>query len=601
MRRRWKVRLGLLTLFTTLVPWMAVQAGYTSPNELQNACKDLAKNHANVTRTTLATTVGGHDLTLLTLGDPVPGKPALLVVANAVGDCPVATEAALGLARHLADDWASTLEDATWYIIPSANPDGAARFFTSPRSDLHANGRPVNDDMDDAVNEDGPQDLNGDGWVTMIRQRSPEGDWLAVEGNPVLMREADSDEGERGVYRLFQEGTDEDGDGEINEDGRGGVIPGHNFPHAFEHYIPENGRYAASEVESRAILSFAFDHPDIAMVLHFGRTNTLRTLPPSDKEAESGSTTYELPDWFANRVGVEEGTELPLKKIVELGRQLTGNTKLSEDRVLRWLGAGAAVNPDRHDVGWWKAVSRQYNDFLKDNSLDDDRIDPPPSPPGSVEEWAYYQYGVPSFALDFWSPPTPTDPDSGDTTATLPEGVDETDAALFASDPDAFVPWTPYHHPTLGDVEIGGMKPWAAWTPPADQVELLVEAQLPFVRTLPELLPRITIDSVSVEQSAKGVFRVNAWIVNNGDLPYPTYQGDRTERPEPAVATLEGGKLTFLEGRSRQVLDLLDGHGGVEKVTWLVNGRQGGKATLSVTSPSAGQMRQTVTLAGGER
>ena len=37
---------------------------------------------------------------------------------------------------------------------------------------------------------------------------------------------------------------------------------------------------------------------------------------------------------------------------------------------------------------------------------------------------------------------------------------------------DAFVDWTPYTHPTLGEVEIGGFRPYVTTNPP---VEALAE------------------------------------------------------------------------------------------------------------------------------
>ena len=68
------------------------------------------------------------------------------------------------------------------------------------------------------------------------------GTYVEVADNPLLMREVDNAKGEVGKYRLFREGVDADGDGKLNEDGPGGVNPGHNFPHNFKHFTKNFGR-----------------------------------------------------------------------------------------------------------------------------------------------------------------------------------------------------------------------------------------------------------------------------------------------------------------------------------------------------------------------
>ena len=86
------------------------------------------------------------------------------------------------------------------------------------------------------------------------------------------MKKADPSKGEKGAYRLYPEGVDDDGDGEYNEDGPGGAAIGLTFPHLFKAFDPQGGRWPGSEPETLGLVEFVFAHPEIAMTIHFGST-----------------------------------------------------------------------------------------------------------------------------------------------------------------------------------------------------------------------------------------------------------------------------------------------------------------------------------------
>jgi hypothetical protein len=273
---------------------------------------------------------------------------------------------------------------------------------------------------------------------------------------------------------------------------------------------------------------------------------------------------------------------------------------------------GAAVNPAKADLTYWNEISKRYNDFIKEAGLEAERLDPPGFSDGCIEEWAYYQYGVPSFSMDFWTVPKPKEPepDSGDAGSDEKKmmrkgekdddnGADEAEDALYAFDSTAFIPWTSFDHPTLGTIEIGGQVAYRDLTPPIDQVDTLLDKQLPFLQQLAGMLPQIAIADVQIENRSPSVWKIEAWIVNNGFLPYPTHQGQRSQRPTPVIVTLSGDGLTFLEGKERSAVGLLDGSGGTAKVSYLVQADAGKRLTLEVQSNSAGGEQRTITLTGG--
>jgi hypothetical protein len=605
-----------IILLSCATTFLVAAEQYRSPREINETLERISKQNKGVSALhNVGISPGGRDILILELGKRKEPVSSILVVANMEGNYPLASEAALELAQLLASDWADQIDNRTWYILPVGNPDGYAHFFERPAVESFLNAKSFNADNDDASDEDGPEDLNGDGYITLIRQAHPEGKWMLVEDNPVLLRKANRAKGQTGIYRLFDEGIDNDVDGEINEDGPGGINPGHNYPHNFEHYTTTDGLWAASESESRAVMEFAFDRPEVAMVIIFGRCNSLYKVPKSSGKAETGGGKIKVPERWADRLGLDPEKEMPLREITKMLQDYWNNPKLTEERVAIFMGAGAVTAIDKKDRPYWKEISERYNKFIEEAGLDSDRIDPPKYPPGSVDEWAYFQYGVPSFSMDFWTVPVAGEETAKDDTTEHEgmknnkkgknkedekNGADESELALFNYDSTAFVTWESYDHPTLGEVEIGGIVPYRLLAPPANEIDSLIQKQLPFVRKLAALLPEIRIDKVQIEKKGADIWKVEAWIVNRGFLPYPTYQGKRCRRPSPPAVMIEGDSFTLLEGRQRKVLGLLAGSGGVQKITWLLQAEENSRITLKLHTFSAGTDEQQVVLEGGK-
>jgi hypothetical protein len=112
------------------------------------------------------------------------------------------------------------LQTTTVYIFPRLNPDSTERFFLMPRQETAVNRKPSDDDHDGLVDEDAPDDLNGDGLITSMRIQDPEGEYVLDPADPRLLIKADRAKGETGTWRLLMEGRDNDGDREFNEDGQ---------------------------------------------------------------------------------------------------------------------------------------------------------------------------------------------------------------------------------------------------------------------------------------------------------------------------------------------------------------------------------------------
>ena len=408
--RRWIVLfLALFGLVSGLSAAVAFDR-YHSPAELAAAIQEYAAANAAVARVhKLAQSPGGRDVLIVEIG-PEAGKaektvPAVFVAANLDGTVPLSAEAALYLVKQLIDK-PDSRKNLTWYVLPCPNPDAASRYFGKPLLADPRNAKPRNDDMDDATDEDGPDDLDGDGIITRMRVKDPAGEWLPVPGEPRLMKKADWSKGEKGLYKLYTEGLDNDGDGEYNEDGPGGANVGVQFPHLFKFFSPESGDWPGSEAESFALLKFLNDHKEIGLSFVFGSTNFCLNPPRGGRKGEADLTQIKIPERVAGFIGADPTKTYTMAEIMDLVKPLVPEgMQVTESMIASFLGLGAVVNPLPEDLKFYKELSDKYKEFLKKAKLDEKRIEPAQDKDGSFELYAYYQLGLPSFSLDFWTLP----------------------------------------------------------------------------------------------------------------------------------------------------------------------------------------------------
>ncbi len=383
---------------------------YHTPQELNAALE--AANKLNPGRTALhkiATTSGGEELTVLEIG-PEAGKksarvPAVLVIADPEGVTPISSEAAVHLADLILRTPASA-RDLTWFILPVANPDAAWRYFRKPLVADERNASKSNDDKDDQTDEDGPDDLDGDGIITQVRVKDPGGEWIPLESDPRIMRKADPAKGEKGVYKIYGEGIDNDHDGEYNEDGPGGANIGITFPHLFKPFTANGGLWPGSEPETFAIMKFAVDHPEIAMTLAFGASNMCLQPPAGGRQSSFDAAAIKIPERYAKMFGADPNRSYTMQEVMEMIRPVAPpGFEITESMIASFLGLGAVVNPLEDDLKIYRELSERFKEFLKAAKLDAKRLDPPQPKDGSFELWSYYQLGVPTFSMDFWTLP----------------------------------------------------------------------------------------------------------------------------------------------------------------------------------------------------
>jgi len=601
----------LVALLLLLPEPVSATRKYSDPAAVNRSIEQLRQANPSLVKVhKFAVTPGGREMLMIEIGKSGTSVPAVLVGANFSGLTPLATEAAMSLASRVVSD-ASLNGKLTWYILPIGNPDAYARFFTRPLWSDPGNGRLFNDDTDDQTDEDGYNDLDGNGIITRMRVKAHDGTWVPVEGEPRLMRKADAAKGERGIYKLYTEGIDDDGDGQYNEDVPGGTNINNNFPHLFKKFGRRSGLYPGSEPESEAMLRFAFSHPEIAMVIAFGQTNYLLSPPKGGRKGSIDTGSIRIPREMGASLGIDVSRTYTLAEVIELVQpMLPPGMTADESMIASFLGLGEVVNPMPDDMIFYNEISSDYKEYLKKKGITAERLDPAQPEEGSFELWAYYHLGVPVFTIDFWGLPKPKeekkenqgDEKKNDTVKADQQKGDPKEVAQLAFsdkwlDGRGFTPWKSYKHPTLGEVEIGGFTPFSDNTPPESMIDSLLDLQLPYIPELVKRLPRLAIAEVKTTEKGGGVYQLEAWVTNEGYLSFPIAMGKRNKVPAPAILTLEGDGIEILSGKKRTPIGEVGGMKSV-KYVWLVRSPKKETLTLRLESKQAGNDSKTTNIGG---
>ncbi len=564
------IRICLLSLICAL-PAIALAApleGYHDNAALESQLRQLAQ-HPSAELMQIGTTaegraihvlrIGGSQELLSASGDSMP-RPAIAVFGNVQASHLAGREVCLELAQRVLDsldddaELLAFLEQHDFYFIPSPTPDATEFFFSSGSFERSTNSRPADDDKDGWLDEDPGEDLNGDGLLTMMRVEDPSGDWMEHPDDPRVLIRARREDNEQGQWRLLSEGRDNDGDEAFNEDGPGGVDFNRNMTFNYDQFSEGSGPWQVSEPESRAVVDWMFDNPQICMVLSFGPEDNIRQPWNNDH----GKLMHE--------------------------------------------------SAERDDIGIMEYIAKQAVELIgKDN------VPGSASGRGSFPDWAYFHYGAWSICTRAWWVPEYKAPEPAEGAEAesaeekKPEksdekrGSDEINALNWftAEGTDAFVEWTAVQHPDFPGkrVEVGGFKPYLRDNPPAEHLPEITSKQFEMLRLLTGMLPRISIRELEVDDLGEGLYRVTAHVANDGYLPTSTRKADaiRKDYPLNIAITLPAG-ASLLTGSLRGQLRRIGGNGAESEFSWLVVAPQGGTAGIVVASPSVGSASGTVEL-----
>ena len=583
--------IGVTLLAMSLPP--ARGADYYDNKSLGRRLTSLAERNSALVRVdSVALSIEKRKVWLIELGKGTKQdrqmRPAMLVVAGIEGNDLIGCTAAVTWIEQLVEQYqddteiAKLLQTTTIYIVPRLNPDAAEHFFAGLKNETSSNHKPVDDDHDGLLDEDGPEDLNDDGLITWMRIEDPEGEYILDPNDNRLLLKADHLKSEVGAWRYLREGVDNDHDERWNEDGPGGVNFNRNFPYGYKYFAEDAGVHQVSEAETRALADFVIEHPNIAMVVTYGSADNLSKAPEGAEPA---------------------GRREPM-------------TKINQD-----------------DAGYYRVMGELYRKTLGlDKELDGASV------PGAFSDWMYYHRGRLSLAAKAWSPAIavelskPADKKDKDPneqaedqeqqdSESQPEKSDNRPDKEAKKDkdkrneqerkelkwfdehsPEAFVEWRPVEHPDFPGrrAEVGGYRPFALTNPPAEMVGEIAAKQADFLTKAAQRLPRIGVRKIECRHLGRSVYEVKIQVENTGFLPTILEHGRTTREVNPARLVMELDDESFLSGSRITNLPAIRGSGGMVELRYIVRVPEREKIDFEVVSMLAGKVRGSVELPKAE-
>jgi len=512
---------------------------------------------------------GGREIWAITVGKgEVDKHPALAILGSTEGGNLVGAELTMRALQQLVakakekPETAAWLEKYTLYVIPRPEPDSLQKAFQDPKRQRPGNDRLTDDDRDFAKGEDPPEDLNGDGWITQMRVEDSTGSYLPHPLDPRLMVTAELSKQERGKYRLYTEGIDNDQDGQWNEDAGDGEVFLRNFPHGYKPFVAGSGSQAASAPEVRAVIDFLFDHPNVLVVHSIANGENLWNPPKPNPPGEQGRMKTSV-----------LGADIPVLDF------LSGEYK----KVFAGQDA-PAIAPEQ----------------------------------AGFANWAYFQYGRVSLVSRGWVAKLPElaapmeaakkegEGKPAEKPAEEKRGMEERKWLMLLGEQkrEGFSNWTKVEHPDFPGqvVEVGGFRPFFQSHPPVSELDGLAGKQLEFIAGLFSHFPQLSLEGSKAEALGGGLVRITMKSRNTGIFSTMTEMGQIGGEPYPLQAKLGGlpADTQYLLGSPRMRMGRLEGlHGKAEKV-WLIRlaGEVPETLEISLEAPSVLPARATLKVQG---
>lgn len=442
--------------------------------------KSLGKSH------------GGRDMWVLTIGNFQQGdekrKPGFWIDGSIHANEVQCTEVVLYTAWYLLEMYPhneriKTLVDGrTFYLCPMMSPDSRDAHFYKPNTthSPRTGQRPVDDDRDGLFDEDGPDDLDGDGSITEMRIADPHGKWKKHPDFPDYLIPVKP--GEKGEFtRLGPEGVDDDDDGQVNEDGDGYYDPNRDWGWNWQPSYVQGGahRYPFSVLENRMVAEFIESRPNIAGAQSYHNTGGMILRGPGAKDDGYDAADLAVYD----RVGRQGEQILPGYRYMNIAQEL-------------------------------------YEVY------------------GGEVDWLYGMRGAYTFTNELFTPFNFFRKPAGGAYFAGSEELHSFNKHLLFG--EGFRPWKKRRHPKYGEVEVGGfVKSWQR-QPPGFLLEEECHRNMAFTIYHAEQLPVLSIPAASVRKTAEGLWETTATIQNERATPTRSGVDASRQLTPPDVAVLSG-------------------------------------------------------------
>ncbi|MEM8711189.1 MAG: M14 family zinc carboxypeptidase [Planctomycetota bacterium] len=476
----------------------------------------------------------------------------VLLIGGLDGRSQAGCEAVLWSAWEFLGELDHLPPDLSMVVIPWGAPDGLAR--THGGADLSGrSAAPTDDDGDRSVDEDGADDLDGDGMVLDMVIADPEGGrWCFSEDHRFLVP---ASPGDAPRYSLTREGRDDDLDGSFNEDGPGGVDFNAHFPVGWSRvrdsaaYLGASevgGAWPLSEPVARRIADLCLSE-DIALCISFvgthGGLDFGRVGDGGGKDAYGDDPCAVAPE-------VERRIRLAFERVTGRLRCDSMGMRTASGRLVDWLGTVrgcvamelAVWGPDVVGVDGRPFEARSQRMAAQvDRSMDALETG---RPLGAVDAaWAYWLDDVQGGAgFHDWHP------------VDLGRGV---------------TGW------------VGGWEPRTRVNPPEEILQASLEGISRFVHEISLGLPRIEVDVLNVERIGDLV-QIDAQVTNRGGLETKLVRGESAGEVTVSLHRVE--KEEIVAGAAVTRLDQLGPGESSRTLRWLIQAKPGAAVQIRASA-----------------
>jgi len=525
---------------------------YTSEG-LAAISKKIADAYPNlVKRESIGKSTEGRDIWMMAITNYKVGnadrKPGFYIDgnihSNEIQGAEISTYTAWYLTENFGDiDYITNmLNDRVFYIVPTINPDARNNYMkeantgSSPRAGMIA----LDDDRDGLFDEDGLEDLDGDGSVTRMRRKNPNGNMIVDPKDPRMMIQVGPDDvvTTQRYENLGAEGIDNDGDGRVNEDRPGYYDPNRDWAWKWQPDYIQGGayKYPFSTPETRAVADFVLKHPNIAGAQSFHNSGGMILRGPG---AEEDLSTYNRAD-----IAIYDA----------IGKK------------------GEEMMPGYRYMVVYKDL---YSVF------------------GGELDWFYGSRGVYTFTNEIFS----------SFAYYKTENRDRNQMYNFEKDllmGDAFTAWKPYNHPTYGEIEIGGFRKNIGRATPGFMLEEELHRNMAFTFYHAFHMPLLSVDGVKEKKLGGGLTEVTAYIKNDRLMPTHASQDLKFNITRPDYISIKGTNVvagmivtnedfgfTKEQKTNPETLRIANIPGNsITKVRWIIKGNS--NYTITVDSEKGG-------------
>jgi hypothetical protein len=447
----------------------------------------------------LGQSYGGREMWMITINNPETGneldKAGMFIEANVHGNEIQGAEVVLYTIWYLMENYdridevKRLVDERVFYMLPSVNPDGRDYFLDGAGSGARTGHIPVDSDGDGLFDEDGPDDLNGNGVIEQIRKYVPgEGTHRISHEDPRIMVPVAP--GEFGDWvMLGSEGLDNDGDGRVNEDPVGGYDPNRNYGSDWQPNYIQGGSmdYPFQLPEARAVNDFMMSRPNIAGFQTYHNTGGMILRPPGMA-------------WY-------------------------GDYPRQDIRIYDEIGeTGERMLPYYDYLIIWQGLYTVHG--------------------GSID-WGNDGLGIISYSNELWS--------SGQyfNSPLLQEQQQDPDSPIrgfksrfFFDDMlefgDQYVEWAEFDHPVYGSVEMGGWKKLSGRVNPRFMSMELFHRNMAFTLYHADSMPLMQMGGHTVERIDDDLYRVRVDIRNDRLIPTIIEKARQNNVVRPDLLTVDG-------------------------------------------------------------